>query len=117
LKFDDSIFLHDISFPDGSIVKTNSEFEKIWEIKNNGCIIWKNRFLIERNSRISGLIPEVERIPIKTTYPGETIRIKIKFKTPEYPAGCISEWKMVDEFNEFYFPKKKGLFCKIQVEY
>jgi tetratricopeptide (TPR) repeat protein len=116
-KFDDSIFVGDVNTPNGTVLEVGEEFEKVWEIKNNGCVIWEDRFLQEENAGASGLVPFIHRIPIPRTLPGKTVRITIEFKAPKYPCTCESYWKMVDSSGKYSFPHKKGLFCRVKVVY
>jgi len=116
-NFDDSTFVRDITIPDGTIIQCNSEFEKIWEIKNNGCIIWEGRFLQEENAGASFLIPNHQKVPIPRTLPSETVQIAVRFKAPKYPGTCESYWKIVDLSGRHCFPTKKGLLCRVKVVY
>ncbi|MDD5360825.1 MAG: NBR1-Ig-like domain-containing protein [Ignavibacteria bacterium] len=115
-NFDDSIFISE-TIPDGKIVEINEEFQKTWELKNNGCTIWENRFLQEVNSNASGLTPSDTKIPIPTVLPNEIVKLAINFKAPKYPCICESYWKMVDSLGKRCFPNKKGIWCKVKVEY
>jgi DNA-binding XRE family transcriptional regulator len=42
---DNSAFIADVTFPDGSLVLPNQTFTKTWEIQNVGKVAWKNRYL------------------------------------------------------------------------
>lgn len=113
--YDDSMFVGDITMPDGHIVGTEQRFTKIWEIENNGLTIWENRFLIEDNPGISGLVPDMTLVPIPKTMPGEKVRVSVTLTAPELPASCESYWKMVDEHGTYCFPYKFGLICRVKV--
>lgn len=113
LTFDDSIFVADVTIPDGTIVEPNQEFEKVWEIKNNGIIIWENRFLKEVNR--SYLIPHSRLVEIPRALPGEITRIIVKFTAPKYPGSYRSYWKMVNANGQYCFSWKKGIWCEITV--
>ena len=114
--FDDSIFVSDVTFPDGSSVKVNEKFEKIWEIKNNGLIVFENRFLKEENPGC-GLKPECSLVPLPRTLPGENLQISVVFTAPQYPGTYESYWKMVDASGRQCFPWKKGVRCCVKVIY
>ena len=115
--FDHSVFIGDITIPDGEIIKCGQEFTKIWEIKNAGFVPWIDRKLIEVNSGASGLCPTRSEVHIPNTNPGEHVRISIRFKAPYDEATCISKWKMVDKFGEYSFPYLGGIWCKVKVVY
>jgi Domain of unknown function (DUF4062)/Ig-like domain from next to BRCA1 gene len=114
-EYDDSRFVSDITVPDGQRILVDSEIEKTWEIENTGCVVWRNRFLQVENALASGLTPLQERIAIPETRPGSGVRITVRFHSPKYPGTCESYWKMVDSDGKAFFPKKKGLFCRVQV--
>jgi hypothetical protein len=116
-SFDDSGFVADVTIPDGMIVRVDEAFEKIWEIRNNGCVIWEGRRLQEDNAGASGLVPTEGTIDIPRTLPGTTTRLSVGFKAPPYPCTCESYWKMIDTNGRHVFPKKKGLYCRVKVIY
>jgi hypothetical protein len=116
-NFDDATFGADVTIPDGSIIHTDERFEKVWAIKNTGCVTRKNRYLQEENSGASGLVASTPRIAIPRTAPGETAGLSVKFRAPKYPCTCESYWKMVDPQGRYVFPKKKGVYCRVKVIY
>lgn len=113
LTFDDDIFGADVTIPDGTIVEPNEKFEKVWEIKNNGMMVWENRFLREENR--SDLISHSRLVEINRTLPGEVARISVTFTAPKYPGSYRSYWKMVNANGQYCFPWKKGIWCEITV--
>lgn len=114
--FDDSTFMDDVTIPNGAKVQVNEKFKKIWKIKNNGLIVWKNRFLKEENPGC-GLTPENSLIHIPETQPADSVQIEVVFVAPKYPATCESYWKMADESGKYIFPWKKGIWCRVKVVY
>ncbi|MHB9131149.1 MAG: DUF4062 domain-containing protein [Armatimonadota bacterium] len=116
-RFDDSSFVADVTVPDGTIIRVNEEFTKIWEIRNTGCVAWEGRTLIEENTGVSGLVPSERRVALATTLPGETLNISVRFIAPKYPCSCESYWKMIDASGRYCYPRKKGLFCRVKVIY
>lgn len=114
-QFDDSVFVDDVTIPDGTIIKANSEFEKIWEIRNNGFMIWEDRFLKEDNPGASFIFPHSNIIPIPKTLPGQNVKLSVKFKAYHYPCTTVSWWKMVDQNGKYFFRNKLGLGCKVKI--
>lgn len=114
-RYDDSLFVGDITFPLGAIVQTGVSFKKTWEIENNGLTVWVNRFLREENPTPSGIVPKKSIVPIPTTRPGERVKISVAFTAPLLPATCESYWKMVDKNGDYCFPSKVGLNCCVKV--
>lgn len=116
-SFDDSDFVDDLSVPDGMIVRVGTEFDKTWEIRNTGCVLWKGRFLREDNPGASGLTPKDGVVPIPTTRPSELATITVRFRAAADPGTSISCWKMVDGAGRYLLPHKRALFCKVKIVY
>lgn len=114
LRFDDSIFVADVTYPDGETITFNKEFTKIWEIRNNGMVVWQDRFLKEINPG-NGLKPSKQLVPIRQTHPGESVQIAVDFITPSYECTCVSKWKMVYRNGNICFPHRTPIFCKVKV--
>ncbi|MBC8456402.1 MAG: DUF4062 domain-containing protein [Deltaproteobacteria bacterium] len=113
LTFDDSIFVADVTIPDGTIVEPTEKFEKVWEIRNNGMVVWENRFLREKNR--SDLISNSRLVEIPRILPEEVARINVVFTVPKYPGSYRSYWKMVTANGQYCFPWKKGIGCEVTV--
>lgn len=117
-SIDESKFIRDVTIPDGSHIKVGEEFEKVWEIQNIGNVVWKNRFLKrEGTCEGLGLITSPDKVPIPTTYPRQTVQIKVPMRAPTIPTTTTCIWKMVDKHGAKYFPDKYkyGLTITINV--
>lgn len=132
---DASGFVADVTYPDNSVVTMGQVFEKVWEIKNLGKQVWQGRKLVCVDDFLQvssnalddaaltmalpiqqrGLIPLQREIAIPTTQPGESVRLAVSFRAPEYPGGMISFWKMQDAQGELCFPELEGLSCLVKV--
>jgi len=116
LAFDDSVFVGDITFPDGAIVQVGQVFEKIWELRNNGFCIWEHRLLREENPGC-GLEARRPVVPIPRTLPGQNVQMAVTLMAPKYPGNYQSYWKMVRPNGEYCFAWKKGIWCRVKVVY
>lgn len=127
---DESVFIRDVTFPDGTLVPVNEEFDKIWEIANCGHVVWENRrlvcadekvvllFLSEKNVKLidsGNLAPVQKEVPISYTKPGQNVDIKVTFRAPKMPGTVVSYWKMVDHAGKKCFPNLTGLYCKVKI--
>lgn len=128
LRSDQSGFVRDITFPDGSLVFPGERFVKSWEIQNIGNVPWENRFLICIDEEIivatrSGetvniahsLIPTVKRVPVPFTAPGEMTVVSVEFTAPDSPGTVLSYWKSVFADGSLCFPNSSGLWVKVRV--
>lgn len=116
--YDASEFVCDVTIPDGMIFAPGEEFTKIWEIRNTGSMIWKDRYLTRFGAHKGfALIHSPARVKIPRVEPGDNVQIKVNLKAPEVATTCEAIWKMTNKNGEFCFPEryKYGLSVMIQV--
>ena len=112
---DSTLFIKDVTIPDGTSIPINTRYEKIWRVKNTGTVIWKNRYL-KRVTPASDLVcASPAMVPIPETLPGQTINISVTFMTPHLPGSCRTDWKTSDKRGNLYFPEMHGLFSVVNV--
>ncbi|MFZ6781254.1 NBR1-Ig-like domain-containing protein [Undibacterium sp. Ji83W] len=128
-KKDDSRFIRDVNYPDGSMVKIGEQFTKTWEIANGGETAWLGRKLVCQDQthtlyqKIGNefvpvdylLTPKHTEITIPETLPGKTVALSVEFQAPNSPALVVSHWKMSDQEGQLYFPEMHGLRCCVNV--
>ena len=115
LEGDKTLFITDVTIPDGTAIPVNTTFVKTWRVKNIGNATWKGRYL-KRITPASDLIcSSPAMVPIPETKPGETIDISVTFKTPHLPGSCRTDWKTADNRGNLYFPDMHGLFSIVTV--
>ncbi|MEP3654306.1 MAG: NBR1-Ig-like domain-containing protein [Litorimonas sp.] len=112
---DRTLFIKDVTIPDGTSIPVNTTYVKTWRVKNIGNVAWENRYL-KRMTPLSSLIcSSPAMVPIPDTQPGETIDISVTFKTPHLPGSCRTDWKTSDDRGNLYFPDMHGLFSIVNV--
>lgn len=128
-KKDDSRFIRDVNYADGSMVKLGQQFTKTWEIANAGETAWLGRKLVcqDKNHMLykkTGsefipidyfLTPKQVEIPIPETMPGKTVALSVDFQAPNSPTLVVSHWKMIDQEGQLCFPEMLGLRCCVNV--
>jgi DNA-binding XRE family transcriptional regulator len=125
---DQSAFLADVTFPDGTLVLPNQTFTKTWKIQNVGKVAWKNRYLQCMDEEIvvttrtgevlqlgENLISQNKRVAIPLTEAGNSVLVSVDFTAPTLPMTVLSYWKAVFEDGSLCFPKSVGLWCKVRV--
>lgn len=113
---DASRFVGDVTIPDGTRVKVNAHFVKVWAIANAGSVAWHHRFLAptQPTGDDDGCrVPS--RVPIGDTLPGEQVMISVPVTAPSRPARCWVSWKMVDEHGRAYFPSRRPVYFLVNV--
>lgn len=109
---DDSAFVGDITYPDGSEVRPGSSFKKVWRIRNIGTTSWTGRRLARINT---GPCRSPETVLIPPTAPGQTADIAVQVRAPDKPGNCRIYWKMTDAQGQELFPNKRPVFLDVRV--
>ncbi len=112
---DSTLFIEDVTIPDGTSIPINTKFVKTWRVKNSGKLVWKDRYLQRMTPASSLLCASPSRVPIPETQPGETIDISVTFTTPYLPGSCRTDWKTTDKDGNVYFPDMHGLYSIVVV--
>ncbi|MBB5779311.1 NBR1-Ig-like domain-containing protein [Nonomuraea jabiensis] len=110
--YDDSAFEQDVTHPDGTMVKTGTEFTKIWRIRNTGTIPWRGRYLTRLNDTPCRAPKRVEIRPVQ---PGEPVDIAVRVRASDSPGRCKIYWKMTDEAGTQLLSAKKPIFLDVVV--
>ncbi|MGC4879046.1 NBR1-Ig-like domain-containing protein [Micromonospora sp. DT43] len=113
---DASKFVADVTIPDGTQVKLNAQFDKVWALANVGKVDWHNRFLARMDPAADGAgCRTPDRVPIGDTPPGEQVMIRVRVTAPSRPGKCWVSWKMVDETGREYFPTRRPVYFMVNV--
>ena len=112
---DKTLFIKDVTVPDGTAIPVDTTFVKTWRVKNVGTVIWKNRYLKRITSLSNQICSSPAMVPIPETLPGETVDISVTFTTPHLPGSCRTDWKSADENGNLHFPDMHGLFSIVTV--
>ncbi|WP_433309099.1 NBR1-Ig-like domain-containing protein [Micromonospora sp. CA-269861] len=113
---DSSKFISDVTIPDGTRVRVNSQFVKVWALKNVGKVAWHNRFLARTNPTADADGCQVpDRVAIGDTPPDEQVMISVEVTAPSRPGKCWVSWKMVDENGQEYFPTRRPVYFMVTV--
>jgi hypothetical protein len=115
---DKSRFVRDVTVPDGTTLRPNQPFEKVWEIMNAGQHLWVGRVLTREGPCFGkGIISSPPRSEIPRTNPGSTVRIAVQLRAPADPGWYRAEWKMTNENGAYVLPNQHPLFVVIRVHY
>lgn len=113
---DVSRFVADVTIPDGTTVRVNQRFQKVWQIKNIGTVTWHDRYL-----RRMDLPPgpntcqTPDRVPIGDTSPGQTVSISVNVVAPGTPGTCWVGWKMTDANGHLLLPNYRPVYFLVKV--
>jgi hypothetical protein len=101
----DSLFVQDVTIPDGTILKPGQDFKKTWRIKNSGFCAWTADYAIgfAYGEQMHGSATKIQ----KAVGPGGTVDITLNLRAPQNRCWYGSWWRLKtdrgDYFGDFVF--------------
>ena len=93
-----SLFISDVSIPDGTIMDPGEKFTKTWAIKNNGTCAWVSNanitFSFLKGHLMDASTTTILPQSIFPVEPGETINISVDFTAPKQSGTYRSYWQL-----------------------
>jgi hypothetical protein len=102
---DSAQFITDVSYPDDTIVAPNTNFTKIWRLKNVGVCSWTPSYSVVffSGEQMSG--PSAQALAGNVN-PGQTIDISVNLTSPASNGTKVGYWKLRNAsgitFAQFY---------------
>ncbi len=116
-KGDDSKFIKDVNFPDGTKVKPGQRLVKKWEIKNAGSVTWKDRFLAPVESTAGeDDLKAIKKTKVPLTKAGQLCTLEAELVAPKEKGTYKVTFKMMDKDGKECFPDKQGVYIEVVVE-
>lgn len=126
---DASIFVADVTIPDGTVVHAGSRFTKVWAVQNVGTVAWQGRQLrciddelhvttsgkLRSKSIAEQLKPVQPAIEVPYTPPGAVVEMAVDFVAPRVPGSYFSYWKSYFPDGRQCMPESTGLSCMVRV--
>ncbi|MGB7540138.1 MAG: NBR1-Ig-like domain-containing protein [Anaerolineales bacterium] len=104
-RCDDSLFVEDVTIPDGTVLKPGDLFNKTWRFKNTGTCSWTTSYAI--GYAYGAVMHGSETKLPKSVSPGYTVDITVKFTAPAVNCWYGSWWRLKnargDYFGDFVF--------------
>ena len=99
---DVSIFITDVTVPDGTVMAPGQNFDKTWRLQNGGTCDWtatyKAVFTGSGNGPMGGISTPIGKI----VKPGETIDLIVEFVAPSTAGDYVSWWKLQNDAGVFF---------------
>ena len=94
---DDSSFVADVTYLDGTEVTPRQDFVKTWRIKNTGSCTWGSGYsvIFAYGEKMGG----VSEPFLATVAPNEEVEISVRFKAPDSTGQYSSVWRMANAGN------------------
>jgi hypothetical protein len=83
----------DITYPDDTVVKTNTEFTKTWRLTNVGTATWTSNFKLVFSSGDAMSGPSTVALT-RNVNPGETTDISVTLNAPNRDGNYRGYWKL-----------------------
>lgn len=90
----DLVFLQDLTIPDGTHMQAGEEFEKVWQVRNEGSCVWGAGYYLGLTD--GDALGTLGRQPLPASNPGDVIEIRVNFVAPDQPGSYRSAWKAHD---------------------
>ena len=99
-KVNNSLYVADVTIPDGTTFAHTEAFVKTWRVKNIGQSTWTTFYrLVYVEGNLLGAEDSYSVYLPKNVAPGETVDISIKFKTPDELGSYYSYWRLYTNDN------------------
>ncbi len=92
---DNSVYLGDVTIPDGTAVTAGQSFTKTWKVSNTGTCTWTAAYQIIFNSG-DGMSGKATAIG-KTVKPGESAEISVALVAPAKTGNITGVWRLSND--------------------
>jgi hypothetical protein len=91
---DNSVFVTDVTIPDGTQMTPGQAFTKTWRLQNNGTCPWTTAYKL---SFVSGDAMGGNAVNLtRTVNPGESVDIAVPMTAPAAPGQARGDWRLVN---------------------
>jgi hypothetical protein len=97
---DDSLYLSDVTIPDGTLIDPGDEFIKTWKIQNSGTCEWTTEYAI---AFVSGDAMDGKTTVLENSAEaGEAVEVSVKLAAPKTPGTYTGYWRMQNASGAFF---------------
>ena len=109
-KVDDSLFVTDVTIPDGSTVQAGANFQKTWRIRNTGTTTWGPGYTL--NFIRDTPMASVNSISVPKVLPGGEVNLTVNLKAPLSPGNYQTTWRLKNPQGQLF---GHDFYAKIKV--
>jgi hypothetical protein len=89
---DNSVFVADVTIPDGTVVNPGQAFTKVWRVRNSGTCAWNANYLL---TFVGGeAMTRFGAFQMPYTPPGATVDLPIDMVAPSGPGTHTGLWRI-----------------------
>ena len=99
-----SVYIADVTYPDNSVIKPGTNFEKIWRVQNTGTCLWDDGYKLVFIAGDRALDPVSFEFTDSADFVsgGETADLGVDLTAPEQEGTYSATWRMQSD-NGVYF--------------
>jgi hypothetical protein len=97
---DISVFVSDVSIPDGTVIQKDQWFTKTWRVQNTGTCRWSPdyRIVFGYGDRLNGTDTRIDKL----VGLGETVDISVRMQAPSTAGEYIGHWRLMNLKGYFF---------------
>ena len=92
-------FISDVTYPDNSVLRPNTDFTKTWRLKNIGSCTWNPNYAVVFVSGNSMDGPAAVKIG-NYVNPGATIDVSVDLTSPENEGSYTGNWMLRNDYGQ-----------------
>ncbi len=100
---DDTVFVSDITYPDGSAVEPGQRFDKTWRIRNSGTCAWSSGYGLVHSGN-DGFQSDY-RVDVPYTAPGDRADVTVSVVAPTSGGTQRGYWQMINADSQLFGPR------------
>jgi hypothetical protein len=110
-------FIRDVTIPDGTVLPPNTNFTKIWRVRNDGSCTWTVGYSLVFSTGTPMTANTVQPMPV-TVPPGGQVDLAVDMRSPGTPATYQGNWLLRSSNGSIFGVGSSGnqaLFVRIRV--
>jgi len=99
-----SVYIADVTIPDGTVLSPGEDFEKIWRIQNTGSCTWDDGYKLVFIAGDRALDPASFEITSAEDFveSGETVDMGVDLTAPEAEGSYSATWQMQTDAGAYF---------------
>ncbi|KAJ2799287.1 hypothetical protein H4R20_004499 [Coemansia guatemalensis] len=108
----DTVFIEDVTMPDGTVVAPSENFVKIWSVANMGNSEWPEGTMLVHISGEPAIAERKKAVPVVVGKRYEQVGIAVDLVAPSSPGRYVSQWRLMAPDGRYF---GAGLWCTVVV--